>query len=227
MKKQIRIIENMITSKELQRLFQEITMHLLEDEKPSVYLEELSQESCFSEQPFLLLERMKRTEQSMIHHPEGNVWRHTMLVLEEAAKVRSTSSNPMIFMWSALLHDIGKPVTTKKQKDRITSYDHDKEGEILCTTFLNYFELEEAFIQRVAAMVRYHMHILYLLKRLPYADKKGMLQRVDRTDIALLCLCDRLGRKNADRETVESEYQRFVTILGELYHKSEPSSRQG
>jgi putative nucleotidyltransferase with HDIG domain len=38
-------------------------------------------------------------------------------------------------MWAALLHDIGKPDTTKQYKGRITSYDHDKAGALIARKF--------------------------------------------------------------------------------------------
>jgi UTP:GlnB (protein PII) uridylyltransferase len=116
-------------------------------------------------------------------------------------------------MWSALLHDIGKPNTTSNRKGKISSYDHDTEGERLCIEFLNSFSLEESFVQSVAAMVRYHMHMLYVLKNLPYADRRGLKKRVDIQEIALLCLCDRLGRKGADTKAEAEEYKEFINML--------------
>lgn len=195
------------------KLFHDITEHLIEDEKPSKYINDLSSQGVLFQYPFSMLEKLQATEQSPKYHPEGSVWNHTMMVIDEAAKVRSRSKNAEVFMWSALLHDIGKPTTTRIRKGKITSYDHDTEGERLCMEFLNYFSLQEDFIQSVAAMVRYHMHILYVLKNLPYADWKGLKSRVDIQDIALLCLCDRLGRSGADINAETEEYKQFIEKL--------------
>lgn len=194
-------------------IFKEITTHLLTDEKPASYIEELSRQSLLKEYPFSLLDKLKEAEQSPKYHPEGNAWNHTMLVLNEAAKVRDKSRNKGVFMWSALLHDIGKPSTTRNRKGKITSYDHDKAGEGLCIEFLQYFNCEQAFVDSVAAMVRYHMHMLYVLRKLPYADLKGLLKRVDIYELALLCLCDRLGRTDADFQLEEEEYSEFLQVL--------------
>ncbi len=68
------------------------------------------------------------TGQSPQHHPEGSVWNHTLLVVDEAAKIKEQSADPRTFMWAALLHDLGKPSTTMRRKSKITSYDHDKVG---------------------------------------------------------------------------------------------------
>ena len=86
-------------------IFQEMDEHLLCDEKPSVYFDGIKDQPFFSQEPYLVLGKLKETEQSPKHHPEGNVWNHTMLVIDEAARVKHKSSHPKEFMWAALLHD--------------------------------------------------------------------------------------------------------------------------
>jgi putative nucleotidyltransferase with HDIG domain len=193
--------------------FQEITERLLTEEKPSDYINSLSKKEWFNEYPFKMLQKLKHTEQSKKYHPEGSVWNHTMMVLDEAAKVKDQSKDAKALMWAALLHDIGKPDTTRMRKGKITSYDHDAAGEKLCIDFLRALSVEEEFIQRVAALVRYHMHMLYVLKELPYGDVNNMLQRVDIYEIALLCRCDRLGRVGAEIEKEDAEYREFLARL--------------
>jgi len=196
-----------------QILFSEITDHLLLDVKPSDYFNTLSGLNKFVEYPLKMLHALKKTEQSIKYHPEGNVWNHTMLVLDEAAKVREQSIDVKVFMWAALLHDIGKPDTTRMRKGKITSYEHDSVGEKLCNDFLHAFTEEEDFIQKVSALVKYHMHMLYVLKDLSFGDVKNMLRKVNNQEIALLGRCDRLGRTGVDREAVEDEYQVFLTKM--------------
>ncbi len=196
--------------------FKEITKHLIQDKRPSEYIQLLSEDSNYSEAPFNMLWLLKSTEQSKKYHPEGSVWKHTMLVLDEAAKVRSKSSDPLVFMWAALLHDIGKPEATKIRKGKITSYDHDKIGEKLCVKFLMYFTQNEEFIQKVASLVRYHMHMLYVLRDLPYSDVANLIHKVDINEIALLCLCDRMGRYGAVIASEEMEYNIFIKKLKQV-----------
>jgi putative nucleotidyltransferase with HDIG domain len=198
--------------------FEEITSHLMEDEKPSNYINEIARTEIFNEYPFHMLQKLKTTEQSKKYHPEGSVWNHTMLVLDEAAKVRTRSKEPKEFMWAALLHDIGKPATTRIRKEKITSYDHDTVGERLCREFLKELGAEEEFVRKVSALVRYHMHILYLLKGLPYADRSGLAKNVDAEDIALLCKCDRLGRTGADVLEEEAQYREFLRRIKQIKH---------
>ena len=202
-------------------LFDEITEHLLKDEAPSKYIINLSKEAEFKEKPLIMLYKLKTTEQSKKYHPEGSVWNHTMMVLDEAAKVREQSKEPEPLMWAALLHDIGKPDTTRMRKGKITSYDHDSVGADLCRKFLRFYTDDESFIQKVSALVRYHMHMLYVLKNLPYGNVKNLLKEVDIDDIALLCRCDRFGRVGVDMAEEEKEYREFRRMLKAYVSKSE------
>ncbi|WP_455717927.1 HD domain-containing protein [Anaerosporobacter sp.] len=194
-------------------LFNEITKHLLEDEKPSLYLNGLLQDSRFSQYPFKMLYDLKGTKQSPEHHPEGDAWNHTLLVVDTAAKLKELSKNPLIFMWAALLHDIGKPRTTKIRKGKITSYDHDKVGEKLAIEFLESLVDDHEFIDEVTNLVRYHMHILFVIRNLPYADRKGLLKKTDVREVALLGYCDRMGRTNQDKRQVRKDIEQFYHIM--------------
>lgn len=191
-------------------LFFEIQQHLLNDEKPSLYLEAASKTAPFREPPFSMLLRLKKTEQSPLHHPEGNVWNHTMLVVDEAAARCGESKAPAAFMWAALLHDIGKPYATRVRRGKITAYGHDATGSALAERFLSAFVTDEAFIRAVCMLVRYHMHMLYVLKNLPFGDLSALRQETDAEEIALLCLCDRLGRLDPDRTSEEQNRQTFL-----------------
>lgn len=188
----------------------DINRHLLEDEKPSVYLNEISNVTLFNQHPFDMLQKLKKTEQSPKHHPEGNVWNHTMLVLDEAAKVKTRSKDQQVFMWAALLHDIGKPGTTQTRKGRITSYDHDKLGAQLAGEFLTEFTDDREFTEKVSQLIRWHMQILFVVNNLPFADIRSMKSKTDVSEVALLGLCDRLGRLGANRTDEESNIFKFL-----------------
>lgn len=180
-------------------IFLEIDRHLQQDRAPSEFLKALLEEGALDAPPLNRLSELRGTKQSPQHHPEGDVWNHTMLVVDEAAQVRERSSDVRAFMWAALLHDIGKPATTRFQKGKITSYDHDKVGEGLALTFLQEFG-EPDLAAKVAALVRWHMQILFVVKDMPFADIPAMMDQVTLEDVALLGQCDRLGRLRPDRE---------------------------
>lgn len=191
-------------------LFAEIENHLMNDDKPSEYLEQLFGGKPNCGYPYNMLYKLKQTGQSPKHHPEGNVWNHTMLVVNEAAKLKNRSSEPRSFMWAALLHDIGKPDTTRIRNGKITSYDHDKAGAKLAEKFLKALTDDSGFIESVVALVRWHMQILFVVNDLPFADMKSMKNQTDVNEIALLGLCDRLGRLNPDRIIEEDNIKIFL-----------------
>jgi putative nucleotidyltransferase with HDIG domain len=157
-----------------------------------------------------MLHELKGTKQSPQHHPEGDVWRHTLLVVDAAAKEKGQSKNALAFMWAALLHDMGKPSTTRVRKGKITSYDHDKVGAELSRKFLSEFTDDVPFMDQVYFLVRYHMQILFVLNDLPFADIKGMKAHGDIHEIALLGFCDRMGRAGADRAQEERNMKLFM-----------------
>ncbi len=179
--------------------FQTIQNCLLSDAKPSVRLRLLAEQLWFGAFPFSMLLKEQSTEQSPVHHPEGSVWEHTLLVVDEAAGRKDCSTDPRSFMWAALLHDIGKPVTTNVRKGRITAYDHDRKGAELARRFLSALTDEADFIEKVVRLVRYHMHVLYMTRSLPFADVPGMKRDTDVREVALLGYCDRLGRTGAEQ----------------------------
>lgn len=195
-------------------LYKEIDKHLCEDEKPSLYFAELfTDELICKTYPFTLLADLQSVEQSPQHHPEGNVWQHTLLVVDCTAARRQLSKNPRVLMWAALLHDLGKVPATRVRGGRITAYDHDKLGEKLALDFLREFTEDEEFVQAVAKMVRWHMQILFVVKKLPFAELENMVKEVEIDEIGLLSLSDRLGRGELSESKMMEEYENLEYFL--------------
>ena len=195
---------------EYKQMIEDALMNL---EQPSTLLNQLLDEPWMKEEPFHRLYQLNKTEQSPIHHPEGNVWKHTMLVVNEAAKIKHLSTQPRVFMWAALLHDLGKPATTRNRKGKITAYNHDSVGAPLVVEFLQALGEEEDFIQKVTAMVRWHMQVMYVTKDLPFAQTDQMLKEVDPKEISLLGYCDRMGRTGIDQKEQEKDIRLFYEII--------------
>jgi putative nucleotidyltransferase with HDIG domain len=199
--------------------FEEFTTHLLEDETPSKYFNELYDKDNFPEEyPFSLITDLKKVEQSPKHHPEGNVWNHTMEVLDVAAQKKEQSSDTKAFMWAALLHDLGKITKTKVRKGRITAYDHDIEGEAMAKEFLELCGETTEFIKKVSALVRWHMQILFVVKDMPYQNIDGMKNEVSLNDVGLLGFCDRLGRNNLTMENIKTEEKNIKVFLNKCHN---------
>jgi len=198
----------------LEKYFEEFNEHLLNDEKPSVYFRKIENEDFFNKKyPFTMLSRLRETEQNAKWHPEGNVWNHTLMVIDNGALLREKSDDKRVFMWSCLLHDIGKPDTTRATKGRITAYDHDKVGEKLAVEFLSFFNCESGFAYKVSKMVRWHMQVLMVTKNLPFADLETMVREVPVYELALLAMCDRLGRGEMTERLISEEKRNIECFL--------------
>ena len=196
--------------------FLEIEKHLLNDEKPSIYLNEQVENGDFEEYPLSMIKDLLTVEQNPIYHPEGNVFIHAMMVVDEGATVRERSKDKKAFMWALLLHDLGKKPTTKLRKGKLTSYNHDTVGAKMAREFLEYFNQDEVFINKVISLVRWHMQILFVTKNSRFQNIKQMLEDVDVDEMILVSRCDRLGRGNLNklkREETLKEVENFKKIL--------------
>src|SRR5690606_10395458 len=63
-------------------------------------------------------------------HPEGDVWTHTLLVVDEARRRNGDLDRPRLasVMLGAVCHDLGKPATTAVVDGRIRSLGHEEAG---------------------------------------------------------------------------------------------------
>jgi putative nucleotidyltransferase with HDIG domain len=93
---------------------------------------------------------MKGVQQPPEYHPEGDVWTHTLMLLEQL-------KNPSITLaLGALLHDVGKPPTFRIA-ERIRFDGHVEEGERMAETILNRLRYSRAEIDQVVALIANHM----------------------------------------------------------------------
>ena len=142
----------------------EIQENLLICDKPSIYLEEIK--TSLKNTPLEVLIDLEKIEQNKKYHPEGNVWNHLKQVVDTAAKIKDYANDKGTFMLGALLHDLGKGTTTKKNKQgRLISYNHDTEGEKIADKILTYYDYKGDEKQRVLNLVKYHMQGLLLFLR--------------------------------------------------------------
>ena len=183
---------------------------LLTYEKPSVYFKEL-RENKNLELDFPEIYDLIGVIQSPIHHPEGDVFNHTMMVIDEAAKLKNKAKNPLGFMYSALCHDFGKVLTTTTKEDgRIISYNHERAGIKLVRKFLNRTTKKEDNNLReyVLNMTEFHMQPNQLANQNSKlkSTRKLFGKSVCPEDLVLLAKADALGRTINQDYTQKEEY---------------------
>jgi tRNA nucleotidyltransferase/poly(A) polymerase len=98
---------------------------------------------------------MKGVEQPPQFHPEGDVWTHTLIMLEGLQ-----SPTPALAL-GVLLHDVGKPGTFR-MADRIRFDGHVELGERLAREILGRLRFSNADIEQVLALVANHMRFSHV-----------------------------------------------------------------
>ncbi len=91
-------------------------------------------------------------------HPEGDVWTHTLQVVDAAAGLREGDrERDLMLLWAALLHDIAKPETSTVEQGRIRTPLHDKLGAQKAGEVLGRIVGRESLIRGTVKLVAQHM----------------------------------------------------------------------
>ncbi len=112
-----------------ERIWGEVEKLLMRSRRPSVGFQ-LALELRIVERLFPEMAVMVGCEQEPEWHPEGDVWTHTLLVIDQAATRRQDLSyaRQVALMLGAVCHDLGKPATTEFIDGRIRSRNHEAAG---------------------------------------------------------------------------------------------------
>lgn len=187
-----------------ERVYEEFKKLFLKSAKPSIgfeLLRELGVLKYFQE-----LEVLIDCIQDPIYHPEGDVWIHTMMSLDELARILKEKNiedehRKLYLFYGILCHDFGKPFCTKEIDGKITSFKHESLGIEATISFLSKLTNEKKFIEIVCSLVKNHLtpFQLYLAESSLKAIKRLSL-KVNIEDLCLVCLADCLGRTIKDKE---------------------------
>lgn len=181
-----------------ERIWEELKKALLKAEKPSIFFEVLRQmdqlDIWFPEVKALIGIR-----QNPAYHAEGDVWNHTMLVLDQAAKLRHRTAQPLWFMLCALTHDFGKAVCTEEINGVLHAYDHEKLGLPLAEAFLRRITSEAKLIEYVLNLTELHMkpNTVAHARSSVRTTNRMFDQTVDPEGLLCIALADDRGRITA------------------------------
>ena len=189
-----------------ERLFEEFKKLFLQARKPSYglqYAPELGILEHFSELGALI-----DTPQEPQWHPEGDVWIHTLMVVDEAARLRDgNAKQDLQLMFSALCHDFGKPLTTVFKDGRWRSPAHDVKGMQPTETFLRKLTDEKELIENVKIYVKEHLQPALLYQQRHVIKDSAIRRlslRVDIPNLLRLAQADHFGRT-----TIDAMYRSF------------------
>lgn len=181
-----------------ERIEEELKKALLKGKKPSIFFETLrkmDQLDCW----FIELKQLIELKQDPIYHPEGDVWIHTMQVIDRAVKYRSeTKAFP--FMLLCLTHDFGKITTSKQIEGRIHSYNHEAEGLTIIDRFIKRISNSKDIKRYLKNMVPLHMlpNIYAHDKSSVKSTNKMFDQAAEAIDLIYFSVCDKGSDEHLD-----------------------------
>jgi poly(A) polymerase len=130
------------------------------------------------------IEVMKGVEQPPQFHPEGDVFVHTLLLLEKLPH-----PCPVTLAWGALLHDVGKPATFRVAPDRIRFDGHVDVGVKIAEDICRRLRFSNHDTEQILALVKNHMRFAHVQQmkestfkrfvRMPRFDEHLQLHRLD------------------------------------------------
>ena len=149
---------------------------------------------------FAELQALVGVPQDPTYHPEGDVWTHTLMVVDEMTKLHSPDAKQnLLLSLAALTHDLGKANTTKMVDGRIRAIAHENTGVALCETFMVRLSDEKALIEALTPLIKHHLKPLQFYKQ---GAKRAAILRLAKSvnieQLVLLAKADFLGRSTPE-----------------------------
>jgi poly(A) polymerase len=165
-----------------ERVRDELTRMLTEGHGRQAFL--LLDESGLLNHVLPEISAMKGVQQPPEFHPEGDVFVHTLLLLDHLPQ-----PCPLTLAWGALLHDVGKPATFRVAPDRIRFDDHVEVGVKIAENICKRLRFSNDDTEQILALVDNHMRFGHVSRmkestlkkflRLPRFDEHLALHRAD------------------------------------------------
>jgi poly(A) polymerase len=149
----IRGLKSRIAAVSRERVRDELTKMLTEGRARRAF--ELLDETGLLGEVLPEVARMKGVEQPPQFHPEGDVWVHTLMLLEQLEP-----GCAMTLAWGALLHDVGKPATFKRAADRIRFDGHVEVGVAMAAEICRRFRFSNEETRQIVELVENHMRFM-------------------------------------------------------------------
>lgn len=112
------------------------------------------------------VDKLKGVEQPPRFHPEGDVWQHTLKMLELLPADGETENN-ICLAWGTLLHDVGKAVTRSEDEKGVHFYGHVQKGEEIAEDIMQRLRFSRVQKETVLNLIRQHMVFMNVLKMRP------------------------------------------------------------
>jgi tRNA nucleotidyltransferase (CCA-adding enzyme) len=174
-----------------ERIWGEFEKLLLQAERPSIGFA-LARELGVVKQILPEMEPLYDCPQDPEWHPEGNVWIHTLMVIDEARRRNGDLDRPRLaaVMLGAVCHDLGKPATTALIDGRVRSPNHEAEGVGPATRILdrlNVHTLDNVDVRaQVLGLVAEHLRPMAFYKARETVTDGAFRRLAQKVDLELL-----------------------------------------
>ena len=184
-----------------ERIWGELEKLLLQAARPSIGFA-LALDLGAIDRLFPELRPLVGCEQEPEWHPEGDVWTHTLMVIDQTRALNADVDRPRLItlMLGAVCHDLGKPPTTAVIDGRIRSLDHEQAGvepALALLDRLNVHSIDGFDVRgQVIGLVAHHLKPGMFHKAGNVGDGafRRLAQKVDLELLARLARADCLGR---------------------------------
>lgn len=169
--------------------------------------------------PADLLEKMAATEQNPRYHREGSVLAHTAYVLRQFEALQSrfelSDKEKQILYWAAILHDVGKTVTTVFEQDRWRSPGHEKAGlPFAQNILLQNPDIDAPTRRKILDIVRWHgLPLRFAAGQMGYEDLILLGTRTDLRLLSIFSIFDFEGRDCDDKTETMARIYKFNEVL--------------
>ncbi len=174
-----------------ERIWGEFEKLLLQAERPSIGFA-LARELGVIHQLLPEMETLYDCPQDAEWHPEGNVWIHTLMVIDKARELNGDLDRPRLttVMLGAVCHDLGKPATTAVIDGRVRSPNHEAMGVAPATTILDRLNVNtiDGFDARaqVIGLVGEHLRPMAFFKARDTVTDGAFRRLAQKVDLELL-----------------------------------------
>ncbi len=194
-----------------ERVRDELTRMLTEGRARAAF--ELLDASGLLEEVLPEVARMKGVAQPPQYHPEGDVWVHTLMLLERLPAGCSAE-----LAWGFLLHDVGKPATFQppdpaKPGDRIRFNGHVEVGVRVAEVMLERLRFSNEEKAQIVSLIRHHMQ---------FGDVRSMKESTLKRFIRMPRFDEHLALHRADCESSHGDL-RLWQFAKEAYERDEPA----
>lgn len=117
------------------------------------------------------VDRLRGVSQPPLFHPEGDVWQHTLLMLD-LLPGNMESAGCRRLAWGALLHDVGKAVTRTEDEKGVHFYGHVQAGEEIASGIMRRLRFSRVDQEVITGLIHNHMVFMNVQKM-----RKGRLKR--------------------------------------------------